>query len=82
MSLEPYTPNKKCEKCKKPFYSDDENQRGKPRRFCSVRCRNLAYFERRAKEYQELKDENQSLWVKITRLQNELDQIKKGEKNE
>lgn len=78
MPLEPYTPNKKCERCKKPFYSNDEKQRGKPRLYCSPRCRNLAYFERRAKEYQTLKDENQTLYVKIAKLQEELRQLKEN----
>jgi hypothetical protein len=61
-----------CESCKKMFYVNEKAQRGSARRFCSLRCRNAAYFERGAKDYKISKTENQSLYLKIARLEKEL----------
>jgi endogenous inhibitor of DNA gyrase (YacG/DUF329 family) len=74
--LEPYANNTKCEHCKKMFYVNQEKSRGSPRRFCSLRCRNADYFERRAKKYKNFQDETQSLYLTIAKLKKELDQVK------
>jgi endogenous inhibitor of DNA gyrase (YacG/DUF329 family) len=76
--LTPYQNNTKCEYCKKMFYSNQDNPRGSKRKFCSLRCRNAAYFKRRAQDYKSLKDENQSLYLKIARLENEIKKLKEG----
>jgi hypothetical protein len=74
--LAPYANNTQCESCKKMFYANEKTQRGSARRFCSLRCRNAAYFERRAKDFKLSKTENQSLYLKIARLEKENEQLK------
>jgi hypothetical protein len=74
--LSPKPTNKKCEHCKKSFYANEDKQRGSKRRFCSEKCRNAAYFERRTVNFDTLKYENQTLRAKVARLSAEIERLK------
>lgn len=83
--LKPYPANTKCEHCNKMFYSNKDKQRGSARRYCSLRCRNAAYFERRTVNYKtqnaaivELEKKNARLSATITKLEEELKQLREG----
>lgn len=43
--------NIQCVQCKRTFSSDPDRQRGSAKRYCSLKCRNAAYFERRKIEH-------------------------------
>jgi hypothetical protein len=83
--LKPYEANTKCERCKKMFYTDLDHQRGSKRRYCSLRCRNAAYVERRTIENKtmeatiaELERKNARLSATITKLEEENKQLREG----
>lgn len=83
--LKPYAANTKCEHCKKMFYSNRDKQRGSARRFCSLRCRNAAYAERRSINYKtqnatiaELENKIARMSTTITRLEEEIKQLREG----
>jgi hypothetical protein len=70
---------KRCEHCNHEFKTiEAKHQRGKERRFCSVRCRDSAYFKRRARKINRLQEDIQVLGHQLAKLQTELKQVREG----